>query len=64
MTNYQPTNPPEPMNNPESMETKAAMTEELKIEFEKLRNQNQSFRICFYLQALAILILTLDFLLQ
>jgi hypothetical protein len=64
MTNYQPTNPPEPMNNPESMETKAAMTEELKIEFEKLRNQNQSFRICFYLQALTILILTLDPLLQ
>jgi len=52
------------MNNPESMETKAAMTEELKIEFEKLRNQNQSFRICFYLQALTILILTLDPLLQ
>ena len=56
--------PPESMNTPESMETKAAMSEELKAEFEKLRNQNQSFRICFYLQALTILILTLGPLLQ
>jgi len=52
------------MDKPEPLETKAAMTEELKIEFEKLRNQNQSFRICFYLQALTILMLTLGPLLQ
>jgi len=61
MTTNQPT---EPMNTPESMETKVAMSEELKAEFEKLRNQNQTFRICFYLQALAILILTFGPLLQ
>ncbi len=56
--------PPEPMDKPEPLETKADMSEELKIEFEKLRNQNQTFRICFYLQALAILILTFGPLLQ
>jgi len=52
------------MDKPEPLETKADMSEELKIEFEKLRNQNQTFRICFYLQALAILILTFGPLLQ
>jgi hypothetical protein len=61
MTTHQP---PEPMDTPESMETKVAMPEELKAEFEKLRNQNQTFRICFYLQSLAILILTFGPLLQ
>jgi hypothetical protein len=56
--------PTEPMNTPEPMEIKAAMSEELKAEFEKLRNQNRTFVICFYLQALAILILTFGPLLQ
>jgi hypothetical protein len=52
------------MNTPEPMETKVAMSEELKAEFEKLRNQNRTFVICFYLQSLAILILTFGPLLQ
>ena len=50
--------------NIEPLEVKVDMTEELKTEFEKLRNQSQTFRICFYLQALAILILTFGPLLQ
>jgi hypothetical protein len=52
------------MNTLEPMEIKVAMSEELKAEFEKLRNQNRTFVICFYLQALAILILTFGPLLQ
>ena len=52
------------MKTPEPMKIEVTMSEELKTEFEKLRKQNQAFRICFYLQALAILILTLGPLLQ
>ena len=52
------------MNTPEPMKIEVTMSEELKTEFEKLRKQNQTFRICFYLQALAILILTFGPLLQ
>ena len=59
----QPTQPAEPMNI-EPLEVKVDMTEELKAEFEKLRNQNRTFAICFYLQSLAILILTFGPLLQ
>ena len=50
--------------NLEPLEVKVDMTEELKTEFEKLRNQNRTFAICFYLQSLAILILTFGPLLQ
>jgi hypothetical protein len=63
MTSVPASHPPEPMNI-EPLEVKVDMTEELKAEFEKLRNQNRTFVICFYLQSLAILILTFGPLLQ